>query len=176
MLLGARSGPAGAGNGASSGLRMFRLSTASETLLLLPLARAWHAESRYSHLPFSEEKFLKQVMAALGRKDNGAVFFIVHKTSVVGVINLAVGEAWLADGGCYATCLAWFIESRIRRTLLGGKVASLLMEEAKKWAKARGATDLMVHGTHGPNGGLGRRGEPLGANIVVALDPIGRRE
>lgn len=160
----------------TSTLRMFKLSTASETLLLLPLARAWHAESRYSHLPFSEEKFLKQVMAALGRKDNGAAFFVVHKTSVVGVINLAVGEAWLADGGCYATCLAWFIEPRIRRTLLGGKVAGLLLEEAKKWSHARGAADLLVHGTHGAGGGLGRRGQPLGMNIVVNLDLGGGRE
>jgi len=90
----------------ASSLRLFRLSTVTETLVLLPLARAWHAESRYSHLPFSEKKFLAQVTATLNRKDKGAAFFVIRGTEVVGVINLAVGEAWLSEGGCYATCLA----------------------------------------------------------------------
>ena len=53
----------------TSRLGPFRLSTVTETRL--PLARAWRSESRYSHLPFSEKKFLGQVAATLNRKDKG---------------------------------------------------------------------------------------------------------
>jgi hypothetical protein len=109
-------------------LRVYKLTSAAEVVRLMPLARAWHAESRYAHLPLSERKVLLEVMTSLRRGDKTAIFLAEWKGEVVGCISLAIHEAWLCDGGRYATCLGWFVHPEIRRTMLSGRVAAMLMQ------------------------------------------------
>ncbi|KQT48566.1 hypothetical protein ASG47_09525 [Devosia sp. Leaf420] len=87
----------------------------------------------------------------------------------VGVIALATGEAVLGEGGCFATCQALFVHPRIRASFLGGKVTTLLLQTARGWAKAQGATELLIHGVYGGDNGLAKRGTVLGANVVLAV-------
>lgn len=145
------------------------MRTITDGGLALPLARAWHAESRYGHLPFSEKKFIETVLAVLRRGERGAAFIILWQGDSIGLINVAVGEAIMSEGGCYATCLAWYVHPDAQRTLLGGRIASQLLHEATAWCVERGATDLLVHGTHGMRTGLSRRGNVVGINVVLEL-------
>ena len=133
----------------------------------LPLARVWHGESRYGHHPFSEKKFLETVLAILRRGERGAGLIALWKGRAVGLINVAVGEAIMSEGGCYATCLAWYVEPEIQRSLLGGKIANALLERALKWSSGVGAKDLFVHGTHRAGRSLVRRGEVIGTNVMI---------
>ena len=43
------------------------------------------------------------------------------------------------------------IDRKARRTLLGGRVAAVLLEQARTWAKVRGATQRFVSRTLGPS-------------------------
>lgn len=70
---------------------------------------SWHAESMFAHLTFSERKFVSQAMLRIKRGDKGAGFYVARGSSALGLIGLATGEAWLSEGGCYATCFGWFI-------------------------------------------------------------------
>jgi hypothetical protein len=154
-------------------LRLYRLSSTTEALLLLPLAKLAHAEGVQRSLPFSERKFLNLVTAALARGASGACFYSSFGQQVVGVINLAIGEAWLGEGGCFATCLQWFVAPPVRSSLLGGRVALQLLSAAKRWARASGGSHLFIHGTHGLSGGaLSHIGRSIGTNVIIALNDL----
>lgn len=155
-----------AGRGAVS---IVKMSSPAEALTILPLARSWHAESQYRHLPFSERKLLAQVLKSLSRKNDGATFYVMWRGGPVGIIDLAVGEAWLCDGGRYATCLSWFVRPDVRPSLLGGRVAKVLLEQAKTWALESGSAGLFLNGTHGRRNSLERRGIVMGSNVHIAL-------
>ena len=153
----------------SQGAVIVKMTSPREAVLLLPLVRAWHAESQYRHLPFSERKFLAQVIKALQRHDDGATFYAVHRGEAIGLIDVAAGEAWLSEGGRYATCLAWFVRPDVRATLLGGRVAQRLLDRAKAWAVGSGAQALFLNGTHGDRKSFSRIGVSMGANIAIGL-------
>lgn len=121
----------------------------------------------YSHLGLSERKLLEQVARSLSRADNGATFYVVRRGEVVGVIDVAAGQAWLCDGGRYATCLAWFVRSDLRRTLLGGRVARNLYDHAKGWAAETGVLALFLNGTHTPRTSPVRIGTIIGQNVAI---------
>lgn len=151
-------------------LVIVKMTSPREAVLLLPLVRTWHAESQYSHLPFSERKLLAQVIKALQRRDDGATFYAVRGGEAVGLIDVAAGEAWLCEGGCYATCLAWFVRPDVRGTLVGGRVAQRLLDQAKGWAVATGAAALYLNGTHGVRRSFGRMGVVMGENVMIDLN------
>lgn len=150
-------------------LQLFKLSNAREAQVILPLVREWYAESRYAHLPFSEKKFMSNFVAVLNNEREAAGFFVAYKGRVVGMIQLIVGEAYLSDGGRIASSLAWFVAPDIRQTFLGGKVAVILMRQARDWCKAKGATELTIHGTHGQMTRVAKGAEIIGANVVVKI-------
>lgn len=162
--------PEGQGSAAGHGLAIIKMTSPREAVLLLPLARSWHAESQYSHLPFSERKFLTQVIKSLQRQNDGATFYVVRGGEAVGLIDVAAGEAWLCEGGRYATCLAWFVRPDVRGTLMGGRVAWRLLDQAKAWAVATGAATLFLNGTHGPRRSFARMGAVMGENVAIDLN------
>lgn len=150
-------------------LRYFQLTRVEEVKLLLPMAREWHAESRFCHIPFSEKKLLGRVASTLKRGGDALTIFAVYKGKPVGLIDLGVGEPLFCDGGRYATVLAFHVVRPMRRTFLGGRIALGLFENAKKWAKLKGAVELMVHGTDGETPRIIGSGEVLGTNIALSL-------
>lgn len=150
-------------------LEIQQLNSGSQVATLLPLARAWHEGSRYAHLPFSEDKFFRMVASILDRPQRATALFITRDKQAIGVIALATGEAILGKGGCFATCQALFVHPEVRSTFLGGKVTTMLIQTAKAWAKAQGATELLIHGVYGGANGLAKRGKLLGENIVIEV-------
>lgn len=146
-----------------------QLHNGDQVAALLPLARAWHEGSRYAHLPFSEDKFFRMVASILERPQKATALFVSRDEQAVGVIALATGEAILGAGGCFATCQALFVHPDVRATFLGGKVTTMLIQTAKAWAKAQGATELLIHGVYGGANGLAKRGKMLGENIVIEV-------
>lgn len=156
---------------ANSSVTIIKLSSVHEAGLLLPLVRAWHAESIYHSLPFSERKYLAAYIKTLQRQNTGASFYALYKKRPVGLIDIAVGEAWLSEGGCYATCLAWFVHPTLRKSLLRARVASQLMHLATRWAEGLGAIALHQSKTNRKSSGHGSLGATIGVNILV---PLGR--
>ncbi|CAN7516696.1 GNAT family N-acetyltransferase [Devosia sp. LjRoot16] len=157
----------------SQGVVIVKMTSPREAVLLLPLVRAWHAESQYRHLPFSERKFLAQVIKALQRRDDGATFYALHRGEAIGLIDVAAGEAWLSEGGRYATCLAWFVRPDIRASLLGGRLSGRLLYQARAWAIETGAASLFLNGTHGMRSSLSRLGKIMGHNVEIGLAEAG---
>lgn len=150
-------------------VEIVRLTTAHEARLILPLLRVWHTESHYSHLPLSEAKFLTHIVKCIARGDNGALFYAVWRGEVVGMTDVAAGEAWLHEGGRFATCLTWYVRPDLRPTFLGARVARQLHDRVKRWARDGGASQLFINGTSGPNNSLPRLGKLMGHNIAVDL-------
>jgi hypothetical protein len=65
--------------------------------------------------------------------------------------------------------VAIYVHPEIRRSLLGARVAALLLRAMKVWALAQGATVLAIHGTNGYVGRMARGAKPIGVNVLVNL-------
>lgn len=146
-----------------------RMTTPQEAALMLPLLKAWHAESQYSHLPLSEGKYLTHMVKCLARGKDGALFYAVWRGKVVGMTDVAAGEAWLHVGGRYASCLTWYVHPDLRPTFLGARIAKQLHDHVKDWAREGGATALFVNGTSGPHNSISRLGFVMGHNVSIEL-------
>lgn len=146
-----------------------QMTSPQEAALMLPLLRAWHDESQYSHLPLSEGKFLTHMVKCLARGKNGALFYAVWRGQVVGMTDVAAGEAWLHVGGRYASCLTWYVHPDLRRTFLGARIARRLHSHVRDWSRASGASALYINGTSGPNNSLSRLGKLMGHNVSIPL-------
>lgn len=152
-----------------SALTIVQMTSPQEAALILPLLRSWHEESQYSHLPLSEGKFLTHMVKALARGKDGALFYAIWRGEVVGMTDVAAGEAWLHVGGRYASCLTWYVHPRLRATFLGARIAKRLHNHVKDWATNSGAAALFVNGTSGANNSLRRLGTLMGHNVSISL-------
>lgn len=161
-----------AGDPSATRIRLIRITRREEGFLLLPLALDWYAQSRYRHLPFSQKKYWAQLDAVLVRGERGACFVAVRGEKVVGLINIAIGEPWLSEGGQHATCFAWLVAPQLRGSFLGSRVALRLLEAAKGWLAVRRVDTLYIHGTE-EAGRLPRRlGQELGNNLAVRMGDL----
>ncbi len=149
-------------------VRLFQLSRPEEAALLLPLVRAYHEESPFAAFPLSEHKVLRRVIDCLNRRDTAVGYFAVKDGRAVGLIEVVAGPPHFCDDGRFATCLAWYVHPDIRGSLLGGRIAALLLRAAKRWATEVGATGFMLHGTHGKSMRLAG-GRVIGQSVMVAL-------
>lgn len=87
----------------------------------------------------------------------------------MGLINIAIGEPWLSEGGQHATCFAWLIAPALRGSFLGSRVALRLLETAKRWLAERRVDTLYIHGTE-ETGRLPRGlGQELGNNVMTRI-------
>lgn len=150
-------------------LRIFLLTRAEEAELVVPLIRDLHAESPFAHLRFSEKKARQRVLSYLKGNANQAGFYVLYKQEVVGIISLAVGPHYLSEEGLVATCLSFSVDPKLRKSMLGGRVAALMLRTGKQWARAQGATMLTIHGTSGYMGRMSKRATPMGVNVVMGL-------
>lgn len=167
--------PSAAALKTNASVTIVKLSSVHEAGLLLPLVRSWHAESIYSHLPFSERKYLATVIKTLQRGPSGVAFYALYKGKAIALIDIAIGEAWLSEGGCYATCLAWFVAPTQRQTMLGSRIAYRLLSAANIWARHSGADGLFISGTHGQLNSLARIGNIMVVNISLNSDIVRAR-
>lgn len=131
------------------GLTAHRVTSKDQVVFLMGLAKEFHSESRFSHIPFSEEKFLRTYVTALSRPDNEASFYVCLDGAAVGVIGVTVGDYFLGNGGRMATTYVVYVSANVRKSLLGGKIGIKLMRLAADWSVANGANELHVLATSG---------------------------
>lgn len=118
-------------------------------LLIRPLAEAFHRESRYGHIPFSERKFKRHFLQTLNNPDDTLGAYVRHGNNVVGLLQAGVGDYYLGEGGRMVTVLSFYVPRAVRDTLLGGRVTLKMMRIVSDWAKAQGALELHMHSTSG---------------------------
>jgi len=150
-------------------LRIFLLTRAEEAELVVPLIRDLHAESPFAHLRFSEKKARRRVLSYLKGNANQAGFFVLYKQRVVGIVSIAVGPHYLSEEGLVATCLSYSVDPKLRNSMLGGRVAALMLRTARQWARAQGASMLTIHGTSGYMGRMSKGAKAMGVNVGIEL-------
>jgi len=131
------------------GIKTFLVTRPEEVELVLPLAREFHTESRYGHLPFSELKLRRVFAAGLDRPNESMGAYVLRGEQVVGIVHVRVGDYFLGEGGRMATLHAFYTAASIRHSLLGGKVALRLLRIAMDWARAQNAEETHIWSTSG---------------------------
>ncbi|WP_376938316.1 GNAT family N-acetyltransferase, partial [Aureimonas pseudogalii] len=133
----------------TSKLRIVRITTREGILRAIEIGREFHAESRYGYIPFSEAKFVRAYERLLTRPDTTLGVIVERKGEIVGVMGAEIGDYFLGTGCPIATNYFIYVSGKLRRTVLGGRIALKLMRLFIDWAKANGAHELNVHVTSG---------------------------
>jgi len=131
-------------SGDETGITARQVTTIQDIAHLIGLAKEFHEESRFSHIPFSEEKYFKIYSKVLKQKNNIA-FFINYKGRPVGIISAVVGDYFLGDGGRMVTTNIIYVSSSIRSSFLGSRVGVRLVRLISSWAKAQEVEELHIH-------------------------------
>lgn len=84
---------------ASGGLVVYRARHTDEIPNVRDIVREFHAECRFSHLPFSEEKFIRYYTKGLSNPHSTFLIYIQYKSKTVGVLHAGVGDYYLGIGG-----------------------------------------------------------------------------
>jgi GNAT superfamily N-acetyltransferase len=136
---------------------------------LLDLFERAHQETRFNYIPFSRDKarrLLRQVMAEDARH-LVAVAEVGGKPE--GFVYASVGEYFVGTDALIVTINVIYTSTDIRRSLLGGRIASRLMRAVEQWAKGIGAGEVLLHVTSGiAEDRAGRTAQRMG------FAPIGR--
>lgn len=167
----ATSAGVGLGSGGQRRLQLHLLTRPEEAPHLLPIMAEAHRESPFGRFPFSSAKAHAWLVAELSRGDRQAGFYVTYGERIVGVAGVAAGRYYLSDEGVAATCLAFFVARDVRKSLLGAKIASVMLRALRGWATAKGATLLTIHGTNGHVGRMARDARMIGVNVVIPLGP-----
>jgi GNAT superfamily N-acetyltransferase len=110
---------------------LIRPATKDDAAVILSLARAMHAESRYRSLPFSTERTGALVAALI--EGRGAIFLYEREGQVIGMMAGAVGPLYFAEVD-FAYDVALFVLPEYRGTLAGWRLVKRFMA----WAKEQG--------------------------------------
>jgi len=158
--------------GNSARIVVHQVTTVEQIHQIKDLAIEFHNESRFSHIPFSEEKYLRAYLGTLDQK-NDIAFFITLDGKPVGIIGAKVGDYFLGEGGRMATTYVVYVSKSVRKTLLGGKIGVRLVRLLVDWCKAQEVEEIHILATAGiepehTDAFLRRLGfEPYGGNYVV---------
>ncbi|AHD02883.1 hypothetical protein [Leisingera methylohalidivorans] len=113
------------------------------------LAREAHEESRYRHIPYSEEKERKLAMGAFEEGAPHIVLLAFKARAPVGLAACSVGEYHIGTDVRIASIQNISVSRSVRSALGGGRVALGLMQAVHRWAKAQGAQEVTLHGASG---------------------------
>lgn len=130
-------------------LQIFQATRQEDIQLISDIAREFHAESRYAHIPFSDEKFVRAFSRAIANPQDMLALYIQHGGKTVGLLSAGVGDYYLGQGGRMATVYVMYVSGRLRHSFLGGKIALKLLRLVSEWAKAQKADELHIHATSG---------------------------
>ena len=134
---------------AAPGIVGVRITRPDEIDLILPLAREYHRESRYNHIPFSETKLRQLFTQGFNNQHDTFGAYMRHGERVVGIVHAGVGDYYLGDGGRIVTVLSFYVPKDIRDTMIGGRVTIKMMRILTDWAKAQRAEEIHIHTTSG---------------------------
>lgn len=161
--------------GPSGGLVVYRATRAEEVANLRSIALEYHAESRYSHLTFSDEKLIRVYTRAISNPKDILVLYVRYKGETLGMLHAGAGDYYLGVGGKMVTLYAVYVTGKIRNTYMGGKIGVKLMRLLSEWAKSQDAEEIYIHSTSGiepqrTDKMLTRMGfETIGGNYVARL-------
>jgi len=136
-------------NEPTDGLVIYRASQPEEILRVRDISLEFHAECRYAHLPFSEEKFIRAYTKAIRNPHDTLAIYIQYRGKTVGVLNAGVGDYYLGEGGRMVTIYVMYVSGKVRGTFLGGKVGVRLLRMVTDWAKSQNAEEIHIHATSG---------------------------
>jgi len=137
------------GRATASGLRIIRATRIEEIDQIRDIAHEFHAESRYAHLPFSEEKFGRFCNNALRNPRDNIALYVQYRGRTVGVLTAGTGDYYLGEGGRMVTVYVMYVSASIRSSFLGGKVGVRLLRMVSDWARFLEAQELHIHSTSG---------------------------
>lgn len=132
-----------------SGLKIIRATRLDEIGQIRDIAHEFHAESRYAHLPFSEEKFARFCSNALRNPQDNIALYVQYQGRTVGVLTAGAGDYYLGEGGRMVTVYVMYVSASIRETLLGGRIGIRLIRMVSEWARFLKADELHIHSTSG---------------------------
>ncbi|MGJ8528314.1 hypothetical protein [Maritalea sp.] len=133
----------------SSELKIFRATRQEEILKIKDISHQFHGESRYAHLEFSEEKFIRAFTKAIRNPHDTLAVYVQYKGETVAVLNAGAGDYYLGVGGRMVTIYVMYVSAKVRHTLLGGKVGVKLLRIVSDWAKSQDAKEIHIHSTSG---------------------------
>ncbi|MGJ8528312.1 hypothetical protein [Maritalea sp.] len=133
----------------SHGLKIFRATRQEEILKIKDISLEFHGESRYAHLAFSEEKFIRAFTKAIRNPHDTLAIYVQYRGETVAVLNAGAGDYYLGVGGRMVTIYVMYVSAKVRHTLLGGKVGVKLLRIVSDWAKSQHAKEIHIHSTSG---------------------------
>lgn len=132
-----------------SGLTVYRASQAEEIECIRDISREFYDESRFGHLTFSEEKFVRAYTKAIQNPQNTLMIYIQYQGEAVGLLHAGVGDYYLCVAGRMVTVNWLYVSPKVRGSFLGGKVGVKLIRIVSEWAKAQNAEEIHIHSASG---------------------------
>lgn len=134
----------------AAGALVFRLVRVGENFgPLLDLFEAAHRETRFGYIPFSRDKALTLLLQVLAEDKRHLLAVAEVNGRPEGVVFASVGEYFVGTDALIVTINVIYTSQRLRNSLLGGKVATSLLEAVKKWSTGIEAREIMLHTTSG---------------------------
>lgn len=116
---------------------MLRVANEEDIAEIVEVGKIMHAESRYSSQVYDPGCVADSIRNVM--RGNGAVFVVEHEGSIVGGIICCISRKWF-NNELSAGELALFVKPENRQ----GMIAVKLISAFKKWAKAMGATEIIM--------------------------------
>ncbi len=116
---------------------------------LRPVSLEFHAESRYSNIPYSHKKRDDLFIKAIKSPKYFALMIAEINDEPVGFLFCTIGEYIVGYDDLITTVYSFYVRKKYRGTILGGKAAIRLLKGAIKWSKNRNAREIMIHVTSG---------------------------
>lgn len=112
---------------------------------LILLAREAHQESRFSYIPFSEEKVRRIALRAFQDKKRHAVMIARKSSEPVGFVYCSVGEYHIGTDVLLTTIHNLNVLKNARANLSSGKIAFGLLRGVETWSEALGSKETLLH-------------------------------
>ena len=129
-------------------IRIARVEKADQQAVM-ELARRAHEESIFRDLPFSEKKYSALFDRCVSQPGRCLGLKAEVNGEIAGFLYCNLGEYYIADEGVIASVNVIYCTEELRKSLLGGKVAALLVRSVARWAKAQGAYLVTFYVTSG---------------------------
>ena len=114
-----------------------------------PLTVAFHTESHFGDIPFSEEKRDRLLARALDRPDRFALLIAAYDDRPVGFLYCSISDYVVGRDDLITTILSFYIGGEFRNSIIGARAAVRLLKGAVRWSEARAAREVLVHATAG---------------------------
>lgn len=162
----------------SKDLKIILASKDAHLQSVYAMAKDFYEESHFSGGLFSEAKRDKLAGLIKNHPDQYGLLIAMYGDEPVGFIYCVFGEGIISDDSAITTVYFYYVKKEYRVSFLGGKISVNLMKGLVKWAKQKGAKEIMVHVTSGieiqrANQFMGKMGfKTLGANYALSLQGI----